>query len=230
MPVRQTGLLLLLTVKTLRVINIDDRKERLPMEEISRLLDSRCTMHTIGELNWESFGYRPEVNFAVARTREEILLKYRVREQWIKAEMTLPNQEVYQDSCVEFFVAPSVDGIYYNFEFNAIGTCLMGAGTGRHDRKRSDPSVVAEIRHLASAGNLPFGEKEGDFEWSLTVAIPFSSFIHHKFDGRNGTMLRANFYKCGDGLTVPHYLTWNPVDTEKPDFHRPEFFGILELS
>ena len=53
------------------------------------------------------------------------------------------------------FVAPSDDGIYYNFEFNAIGTCLMGSGTGRHDRKRSDPSVIAGIRYLASAGSLP---------------------------------------------------------------------------
>ncbi|MBT5542155.1 MAG: hypothetical protein HOK34_04920, partial [Gammaproteobacteria bacterium] len=25
----------------------------------------------------------------------------------------------------------------------------------------------------------------------------------------------------------PHYLTWNPVETSNPDFHRPEFFGKL---
>ncbi|HPH75320.1 MAG TPA: carbohydrate-binding family 9-like protein, partial [Bacteroidales bacterium] len=26
-----------------------------------------------------------------------------------------------------------------------------------------------------------------------------------------------------------HFVTWNPVGTEKPDYHRPEFFGILKF-
>ena len=43
-------------------------------------------------------------------------------------------------------------------------------------------------------------------------------------------VLKANFYKCGDKLSVPHYLSWNPVTTEKPDFHRPEYFGLLEFA
>jgi hypothetical protein len=217
-------------VKTLRVISIDDKHDQLPMEEISRLLDSSCELHPIGELNWKNFDYRPEVYFAAARSRNEFLLKYHVRERWFKAEKTLPNQEVYEDSCVEFFVAPSDDGIYYNFEFNAIGTCLMGSGTGRHDRKRSDPSVIAGIRYLASAGSLPLPEREGDFEWKLTLAIPFSTLFLHSVDGRKGDVLKANFYKCGDKLSVPHYLSWNPVTTEKPDFHRPEYFGLLEFA
>jgi hypothetical protein len=41
--------------------------------------------------------------------------------------------------------------------------------------------------------------------------------------------LRANFYKWGDGTSVPHYLTWSHIVTETPDFHRPEFFGELFL-
>lgn len=199
------------------------------MEEISALLDRLNVRHRIGELNWRGNDYSPEVSFSIARTRLEILLKYYVREKWFKAEKTETNQEVYEDSCVEFFVLPSGDGIYYNFEFNAIGTCLMGAGTGRHDRKRADPSVIKEIRRLASAGNRPVSESEGDFSWTLSLAIPFSTLIRHKEDGREGSVFRANFYKCGDKLTVPHYLTWNPVGTEKPDFHRPEFFGSLEF-
>ena len=33
-----------------------------------------------------------------------------------------------------------------------------------------------------------------------------------------------NLYKCGDSLARPHYLSWQPVATPHPDFHRPEFF------
>ena len=41
--------------------------------------------------------------------------------------------------------------------------------------------------------------------------------------------IRANFYKCGDKTAHPHYLSWSPIDTPKPDFHRPDFFGELLL-
>jgi hypothetical protein len=41
----------------------------------------------------------------------------------------------------------------------------------------------------------------------------------------DGVAAAANFYKVGSGLSVPHYLTWNPVGTPAPDYHRPEFFG-----
>jgi len=217
-------------VKTLKVNKFEHASDLPPMEEISALLDGLDVRHRIGELNWRGYEYSPEAGFSIARTPLEILLKYYVRETWFKAEKTETNQEVYEDSCVEFFVSPSDDGIYYNFEFNAIGTCLMGAGTGRHDRKRADPRVIAEIRRLASAGNRPISEGEGDFTWTLTLAIPFSTLIHHKADVREGTIFRANFYKCGDKLTMPHYLTWNQVGTDKPDFHRPEFFGSLEFA
>jgi hypothetical protein len=45
----------------------------------------------------------------------------------------------------------------------------------------------------------------------------------------SGLRAKANFYKCGDGLTVPHFVTWAPISTEKPDYHRPEFFDWLEF-
>jgi hypothetical protein len=39
----------------------------------------------------------------------------------------------------------------------------------------------------------------------------------------------ANFYKCGDETPEPHFLSWNPIDLPKPNFHVPQFFGQLEL-
>ena len=95
--------------------------------------------NAVDVINWKDFDYKPDVKFSISYTRHEILLKYYVTEQWFKAEKTETNQEVYEDSCVEFFVAPSDDGIYYNFELNAIGTCLMASGTGRGNRNRTRP-------------------------------------------------------------------------------------------
>ena len=39
--------------------------------------------------------------------------------------------------------------------------------------------------------------------------------------------LMGNFYKCADGTDSPHYVSWSPIKTEKPNFHCPEFFGEL---
>ena len=59
---------------------------------------------------------------------------------------------------------------------------------------------------------------------------PVKAFFHHKIKALKGKTIRANFYKCGDKLTVPHYLTWSTVGTPKPDFHRPEFFGMVRFN
>ena len=38
---------------------------------------------------------------------------------------------------------------------------------------------------------------------------------------------KANFYKCGDNMPQKHYLSWHPIEIEKPNFHRPDHFGTL---
>jgi hypothetical protein len=67
----------------------------------------------------------------------------------------------------------------------------------------------------------------GLFSWELCVRIPF-----HLMDidaDHLPPKLLGNFYKCADATDQPHYVSWNPIKTEKPDFHRPEFFGEIYL-
>lgn len=200
-----------------------------PMAEVSARLDELGEGHEIETVNWQSHPYKPQVKFNIAYGEQEIYIKYYIREAHVKAEKNRTNEMVCEDSCVEFFVSPEEDGIYYNFEFNPIGTALMGSGHGRHDSARTDPAVVDGIRRLTTMGHEPFTEISGDINWSLTVAIPLTTFFRHKVDNLAGKSFRANFYKCGDKLSNPHFVTWNPVGTEKPDYHRPEYFGMLNF-
>ncbi|MBS0011145.1 MAG: hypothetical protein KFF49_07030 [Bacteroidales bacterium] len=199
------------------------------LDDISSGLDNIPGLHHIDKVNWELTDYKPEVHFKIAYGPNEIYLKYYVSEDYVKAEKTGINQDVYKDSCVEFFVSPADDGIYYNFEFNSIGACLAGSGTGRHNSQRTDPAKLDGLRCLPSLGNKAFSERKGKQEWTLTVAIPTDVFFRHGIGNLQGKMFRANFYKCGDDLTKPHYLTWNPVLSENPDFHRPEYFGLISF-
>ncbi|MFH0841599.1 MAG: carbohydrate-binding family 9-like protein [Bacteroidota bacterium] len=199
------------------------------LEEVSERLDKIRERGEIDIINWQNFPNKPDVSFSIAYTDNELLLKYYVTEEYFRAEKTGTNQEVYEDSCVEFFVSPNSNGIYYNIEFNGIGTCLMESGTGRSDRKRTDAEIIRSIRRQSSAGSKPVSEKEGLFSWTITIAIPFNVFFHHELSFLQGETFMANFYKCGDRLRVPHYVTWNPVGTLKPDFHQPSFFGTLHF-
>jgi hypothetical protein len=200
-----------------------------PLEEISEKMDEQESRLMIDTINWKGYNYKPDVELSIAYSDHEIFLKYYVTERYFKAEKTDPNQMVCEDSCVEFFVSPEDDGIYYNIEFNAIGTCLLGTGTERANSKRVKPEVISKIRRLTTAGSEPFSEKTGEYAWAITIAIPFEVFFHHQVKDLKGKIFRANFYKCGDKLTVPHYVTWNPVGTENPDYHQPEHFGLLKF-
>jgi hypothetical protein len=199
------------------------------LTEISASLDRLKDKLLIDTLNWDGYKYKPGVELSIAYSDNEIFLKYYVTEDYFKAEKTETNQMVCEDSCVEFFVSPEDDGIYYNLEFNGIGTCLLGTGTGRENSTRANPDIISKIRRLSSIGDKPVSEKTGKFNWEITIAVPFEVFFHHKINSLEGKTFRANFYKCGDMLTIPHYVTWNPVGTENPDYHQPEYFGLLKF-
>lgn len=200
------------------------------IDDVSMYLDAIDNQYTIDEVNWPEFDYKPKVKFTMAYTTNEILLKFYVEEDYFIARKIITNQMVCEDSCIEFFVAPTNNGIYYNFEFNGIGTCYMGSGTGRYNSTKVDPAIISNIRRKSSLGSQPvIDEITGGQKWTLTVAIPFITFFRHDITRCKGKKFKANFYKCGDKLSKPHYLSWNPVKTEHPDFHRFEDFGEIEF-
>ena len=179
-------------------------------------------------LNWPAWPYKPTVEFRIGYDDDGIRLEWTVDEQTIRAKQAMPGGEVYEDSCVEFFFKPSADDPhYYNFEWNAIGNLCVSWRTGRFDAEPAPGKVYELVRADASCGLLPFAEKQADGPWTLKLYIPLKALWKSEIKSLRGLRARANFYKCGDGLTVPHFVTWASIATEKPDYHRPEFFAEL---
>src|SRR5450759_5918984 len=145
------------------------------LKEISSIMDRQKGRLLIDTINWKGYNYKPDVALSIAYSDHEIFLKYYITEDYFKAEKTVTNQMVCEDSCVEFFVSPEDDGIYYNMEFNAIGTCLLGTGTDRASSKKAGPEIISKIRRLTTAGNEPVKEKTGKYSWSITIAIQFEA-------------------------------------------------------
>ena len=73
------------------------------------------------------------------------------------------------------------------------------------------------------------GKYLADYGLLEDLAAKEGSLVILPLDVSDPESIRANFYKCGDKTAHPHYLSWSPIDTPKPDFHRPEFFGELIL-
>jgi len=207
-------------VNELEIPRISD--ERLELNAVEQRL-AGMPQHAIDVLNWAEFDYRPHVTFAVAYGGGDLCVRFAVEEDAVLAEKTETNDSVCQDSCVELFIAPQSDA-YFNFEFNCIGTALVGHGSGRGSLDPLASEVIAGIRRQSSLGTEPFAERNEHTAWHLTAAIPLTILGLSEPD-LPGHTCRANFYKCGDHLSKPHYLSWNLIDTPSPDFHRPECFG-----
>ena len=201
---------------------------RVSFSEAEHMLENQAITHTIGTINWKEFDYLPRVLFRIGHTGDEIWLKYYVNENDIRAKESRINGEVYKDSCVEFFITHDHES-YYNFEFSCIGTVHLAWGPGRQQRKFVDPALIEQIKIKSSLGNQPFDNKSGVFEWEMMIRIPIACFAFSKIDSFNKMKAAANFYKCGDETAIPHFVTWNPVKTPAPDYHRPEFFGKVQF-
>lgn len=181
-------------------------------------------------VNWaEDYPYKPAVSFRIAYTDDALLIHYRVSEESVRSVAGCDNGKVWEDSCVEFFSVPAADGVYYNMECNCTGRLLVGVGAGRENRQHAPQEVLDRVDRWSSLGTGDFEEKAAPAEWQVALVIPFSTYFLHQITSLAGTEVRANFYKCGDMLSKPHFLSWNPIELPKPNFHVPEFFGMLHF-
>jgi len=184
---------------------------------------------TIDHYLWLDNGYRPRVEIRACYSRRYLYLYFKVFESRIRARFTRFQDPVYKDSCIELFIDPFPEkGIgYINLETNALGTALIAIGP---DRARRTALAREDIKgfQIAPSVSQPVEGAHGAEFWTLAYRLPISLFERHY--GRriaSGRIARANFYKCGDETEIPHYGAWSPVESDSPDFHRPDSFGRL---
>lgn len=172
-------------------------------------------MELKANLNWKANQgiLLPEVSVDLKIQEEFINVFFEVKES--KSCFCLQHNEdnapCYEDSCVEIFLMKDSNE-YLNFEFNALGFCLAAKGIDRFHRV---PLCINDLQVLKRKSSMK--QEENFLNWKLDVCIPLA------FLG-NCQNLIGNIYKCADKAETPHYLSLFPIDTEKPDFHRPEFF------
>ena len=184
----------------------------------------------INNVNWpESFPEKPEVSVEVSNDHEALYLHYRVKGEQLRAVTTEDQGPVWEDSCVEFFCQVPGDKHYCNFECNCIGSMVGSRRLGRaEDVVPFSPDEMGKIERKCTFPREAFEEKDGLFAWEVELRIPLRLIFREKKPAFPQT-LKANFYKCADKTKKPHFVSWQPIDLPKPDFHCPQFFGEITL-
>jgi hypothetical protein len=190
---------------------------------ISDLL-SNGGQQSIQQLASPEYAYKPSATFSMGYNEQHIFLKYFVCEESIRAVNFETNSNVYEDTCVEFFIAFDDDENYYNLEFNCFGTCLAGYGKGKKGRSFLPVDIVEKITYMPYIISIKTSGYN-EIYWELTLIIPISIFCFNNITNLKEHQAMVNFYKCGDKLPKPHYLSWNIIISEAPNFHLPDFFG-----
>ncbi len=180
--------------------------------------------------NWpEEFPYTPEMTFRMFHTGSHFFIRYEVAENYTAALVTEDGGEVWTDSCAECFIALD-ENSYYNIEATCIGRILFNNRKSRNENLIIGPKEALDsIIRMPSLGTEPFEERIGDNHWTLTLVVPATALFRHNLSDWSGLKVRMNVYKCGDNLSKPHFLSWQPVSVPAPDFHRPEFFTEVEF-
>lgn len=178
--------------------------------------------------------YFPKTELRLQYDAEFIYGKFSITDKYVRSRVTEINGPVSEDSCVEFFFAPNAAEPlhYFNLEINAGGTPLMFFIKHPWSDYRSiDPDDIRQIDICSSMPQVIDPEIADETEWSVEFRI--SLLVLRKYaeitEPGTGVIWRANFYKTATETSNPHYLTWNPVAFERPNFHLPEFFGRIEF-
>lgn len=187
--------------------------------------------------------FRPESSSHRPRTRCKLLYSasrlhglFRIDDCYVRCIHTGFQAEAFRDSCVEFFVQPKPGAGYLNFEFNCGGAMLASYV---YDPAR----VEGRVRGCASLSLEEFGqvllyhdlpervepEIGHPVVWHLGFSLPFALLETYvgPLGEVGGQEWRANFYKCGDDTSHPHWGSWEPL--AERNFHDPSSFGVIRF-
>lgn len=195
--------------------------EKMTNEEIYSILDSETERNEVDCVNWTEYPYAPDVTFHIAHSDKALAVLFKVTEDHLRGTALENNGPVWEDSCVEVFIADPHSTEYFNFETNCIGTKLASKRRSRTEADHFSSEQMDKIRCFGSLPHELTDIKKESQPWWLAEVIPFELIGLEKAP----VDLRMNFYKCGDKCEKMHFLSWSEIGLPEPNFHCPEFFG-----
>lgn len=182
----------------------------------------------------KSSEHRPPTQARVLYDDQYLYVQFRVMDHYVRAVAEKYQDMVCKDSCVEFFVQPKPGKGYFNFEVNAGGCMLLYfipcSPEGNAIMAENQPVPAELVRDMNIYHSLPARidpEIQEPCEWTIEYRIPLALFEYYlgPIGSLSGQTWAANFYKCADATSHPHWGAWAPVP--EGSFHQPAKFGEL---
>ena len=172
--------------------------------------------------------FTPDVRVKMLYDDKRICGFFKVEDRYVVARAKANQEQVCQDSCVEFFVKPFGAEKYFNFEMNCGGTILLyhiGDLKQGFDLVPEEDLATIERYHTLPKNIDP--EIAEPTTWYLGFGIPIAFFEKYSkiSPALSGQVWRANFTKCADKCSHPCWLSWQ--EFQICNFHQPQHFGEI---
>ncbi len=190
---------------------------------------------TLGYHMGDKPAHLPNTQAKLLYDGEAVYVIFRVEDRYVRAVARRHQDAVCRDSCVEFFFTPGDDVAqgYFNLEMNCGGVMLYHFQTiPRQNQIRVKEADVARIAVARTLPRVVEPEILTPTTWIVEYRLPtdtLSDYYPGAAKPGPGVTWRANFFKCADATSHPHWLTWSFVERPQPDFHVPECFGTLRF-
>jgi hypothetical protein len=192
---------------------------------------------TLENFRPEGSAHRPSARVRLVHGHNGLRGIFDVQDQFVRSVRTNYMDEVWKDSCVEFFMQPRPDAGYFNLEMNAGGAHLCSyiedperIPGGFKKFTRLPPVIGRKIQVHSSLPKIVDPEITEAIRWQVNFSVPFAVLEEYvgKLGEVRGQVWRGNFYKCADESSHPHWGSWAPVD--ELNFHLPRCFGSLRFA
>ena len=174
--------------------------------------------------------HKPKAQAKMVYDCDNLYITFKVQDNFIKATRQNNQDDIWNDSCVEFFFSHDIHKGYLAIEMNCSGAFLL--------YYKADPQTPntlftqeecnrVEVFHSMPKPVDP--EVQEPTTWVVEYKLPLDLCNEYLNIGKPepGSFWHGNFYKCADECSKPHWFTWSPIDWPTPNFHKPEFFGRL---
>ena len=191
-----------------------------------------------GDIQWENLTVLPIENLVIVDQTdvraqaqicydpENLYLHFTAWESEIRAEEEGITGMPCWDSCMEFFFCPQEgDSRYLNFEVNPNGCMHIGYGSSIETALKLVPNRDDREANIFAPEITRF---QGGWELTYKIPVSFIRRLYPDFALYSGKTIRANFYKCAEKTSAPHFMTWNVITRRgRSIFHTPAEFGLL---
>lgn len=157
---------------------------------------------------------------------EALYVRFDCKDRDIWGTFANRNDPIFDEEVVEVFLGPGEADLvrYFEFEVSPNGVLfdarIYNPTSQRSELEWDESWDCPGIRWQAT-------RDDAAEHWSAVLVIPWRGVAASE---DLPTLWRANFYRIERPRDAePEFSCWSPTMTEPADFHKPAYFGVLEL-